>query len=504
MKLLTLCCWLLAVSVKSSSGRSFRTSLRSLDFARKVQATLSKAQRGWDDVDDQELDLSSIEPGNDIAAGIDVALQTLDGSSAAATNSLDSDFLKEAAAISPMVPADDFDRAKEVEKASTSAPTSTTSDDGGPELARLERSVLELVNQGATPGMVAFIEEVRNILDQKMRKEISQQHNATKQTLDAHFAALLQCSSQDDTPNNSSKLSPVAGAVNVSSRYNPSHFQLPELGKEHRSCRRVQTKLHQHAKEMDRLVGEAKVTMDLLCAYFAGNETSRSCAVGTAKDCVFSADRYPPANHNRYIDFLRDQLAWWDDQYQKIHRSRVMCQSAQEEWEQKKRSAFQAKEAYEKGIASCKEAQAKMDEASCSYKKALDEKCERERCCADTNWKVYNESLAQAKVEETFLKAQMRAVMRIHCYLGIFEYKNVSDGVEKCRAKDFTRDPNVTAMMFVGRTKPNLTSCDYDLADVVGYCAYEDKYYGNTSGLSDPCSASCCVANASCSQGRVK
>ena len=119
--------------------------------------------------------------------------------------------------------------------------------------------------------------------------------------------------------------------------------------------------------------------MDVQCAYYAGNESSRTfpaassfvklasylesqtdeeeCTeVGTSRDCLFNTDRYPAVSGTRrcfpgpcfehlscgvrdedlsshgctasprvkrYIDFLKDQLAWWDKEYKKIRESRL-------------------------------------------------------------------------------------------------------------------------------------------------------------------------------------
>ncbi|CAJ1446818.1 unnamed protein product, partial [Effrenium voratum] len=48
-------------------------------------------------------------------------------------------------------------------------------------------------------------------------------------------------------------------------------------------------------------------------------------------------------------------------------------------------------------------------------------KCQLISSCEDCNWKTYNETFAAAKHEEKFLQAQMHALLRIDCYLGVFE-----------------------------------------------------------------------------------
>ncbi|CAE7736544.1 unnamed protein product, partial [Symbiodinium pilosum] len=243
---------------------------------------------------------------------------------------------------------------------------------------------------------------------------------------------------------------------------------------------------------------DAKAQMDVQCAYYSGNETARTFPVGTSRDCLFNTDRYPATSTRRYIDFLQDQLAWWDKEYMKIRASRELCEQAKEDVVEKERIAAEAKKVFEETREFCSKSQVSLDEASCSNEKAAEQKCSTAGSCVDTNWKIYNGTLTHAKVEETFLQAQMRAVVRIHCYLGIFELSNVSAGIENCKHKDYRKDPNVTAMTFNAHDKPHVPSCHHDLADVAGYCVYEDKYYSRTFGLSDPCTASCCPTGPGC------
>ncbi|CAE7510585.1 unnamed protein product, partial [Symbiodinium sp. KB8] len=468
-----------------------KTSLRSLEYARKVQAALTEERRGgnegvhvdqgWDDFDDQEeLDLSEVQPASDLASGVDVALQTLDaGSTSADTESLDSQFQREAAEIAPPSVADaredDFDRSGELSSkpaqpvasapkqsvASLVNPDDVPAEDD-PELANLERSVLQLVNQGAMPGMVAFIEEVRTILDNKMRKELYEQHNATTRALAAQYEAVLKCFVEDVE---SYKNASTAACFSENfSRYSPDGFRLPALANEHRNCRQIQAKVRVYWEDMEELAKDAKARMEVLCAYYAGNETSRTFPVGTSRDCLFNTDRYPAVSGTRYIDFLKDQLAWWDKEYMKIRESREQCERAKQDVAEYERNAAEAKNAFDQTLTFCAKSQDTLDEASCSYKAAVKE---------DGNWTIYNRTLQQAKVEETFLKAQMRAVMRIHCYLGVFELKDVAAGIETCKGKDFRNHTNVTSMEFTVQPKPHVPACRYDLADIAGYCVYE-------------------------------
>ncbi|CAE7480551.1 unnamed protein product, partial [Symbiodinium necroappetens] len=279
------------------------------------------------------------------------------------------------------------------------------------------------------PGMVAFIEEVRTILDNKMRKELYEQHNATTRALAAQYDAVLKCFVEDvESYKNAST------AENFS-RYSPDGFRLPALADEHRNCRQIQAKVRVYWEDMEELAKDAKARMEVLCAYYAGNETSRTFPVGTSRDCLFNTDRYPAVSGTRYIDFLKDQLAWWDKEYMKIRESREQCERAKQDVAEYERNAAEAKNAFDQTLTFCAKSQDTLDEASCSYKAAVKEKCREAGGCVDGNWTIYNRTLQQAKVEETFLKAQMRAVMRIHCYLGVFELKDVAAGIETCKGK---------------------------------------------------------------------
>eukprot|EP00913_Durusdinium_trenchii_P014284 g13402.t1 len=116
------------------------------------------------------------------------------------------------------------------------------------QIQNLERSVLNLVNQGASPGMVAFVEELRQLVDGKMKKELLRlfwsstvlcvrelrnQQNTTQSTLNAHFGAIAHCAQQDWRE----VLDVALGQDVKANASSVESFGLQPLAQKHRLCR---------------------------------------------------------------------------------------------------------------------------------------------------------------------------------------------------------------------------------------------------------------------------
>jgi len=360
-------------------------------------------------------------------------------------------------------------------------------DSSDDEIHNLERSVLNLVNQGASPGMMSFVNEVRKLLHFKMKKELLLQHSTMQKLLNASYDAIATCSSRDWR-----EMLNVALSHDVNGSFTVESYRLPKLSDEHRNCRDMQAKRMERLAELESLTDDAKAAMMATCAAYTSNETERLIPVGDSNRCVMDAAKYPLNQKSRHIDYLKDQLAFWDAEYQKIVDSRVQCQNATEAFKSHKVMVDKASIALGDVKQSCNEAQAKMDEASCGYKASLVKTCELIARCADNSWKSYNDTLVTAKTEEIFLKDQMNVLVRIDCYLGALQSNDMQEGIKYCKEKDFHVHPDVLGMTFLAHERPESRECKMDKDNVAGYCDYEGKYYGNTSKLSQPCNASCC------------
>jgi len=360
-------------------------------------------------------------------------------------------------------------------------------DSSDDEIRNLERSVLNLVNQGASPGMMSFVNEVRKLLHFKMKKELLLQHSTMQKLLNVSYDAISTCSSRDWR-----EILNVALSHDVNGSFTVESYRLPKLADEHRNCRDMQAKRMERLAELESLTDDAKAAMMATCAVYASNETERLIPVGDSNRCVMDAAKYPLNQKSRHVDYLKDQLAFWDAEYQKILDSRVQCQNATEAFKSHKVMVDKASIALRDVKQSCNEAQAKMDEASCGYKASLVKTCELIARCADNSWKSYNDTLVTAKTEEIFLKDQMNVLVRIDCYLGALQSNDMQEGVKYCKEKDFHVHPDVLGMTFLAHERPEIKECKMDKENVAGYCDYEGKYYGNTSDLSQPCNASCC------------
>lgn len=354
------------------------------------------------------------------------------------------------------------------------------------DIQNLERSVLNLVNQGASPGMVTFVAEVRKLVHGKMKKELHLQHSATEKSLNASYVAIAGCSSRDWREMLNVALSRDVNGSSLET------YKLPELAEDHRKCRDVEAERAARVADLQSLADVFMANTVYACKLYAGNESDRLLPVGDSNRCIMDVEKYPLSSKTRHIDYLKDQLAFWDAEYQKIVDSRVQCTSNTKAYEAHKVTVDQAKTALAEVRTACNEAQAKMDETSCGYKASITKKCELVARCQESTWKTYNETLTTARTEEIFLKAQMSTLERIECYLGAFELSDMREGILQCKDKDFQQHEEAIKMSFHARARPEPSECQMDKENVAGYCAYEGKYYANTSNLSQSCNASCC------------
>lgn len=444
-------------------GRSLKTPSGAADLADR----LATAQNGSDDA----LDLSSV-----LNEGADAGKSAFEDEDPVPDLPLEVT-APAAAAVAP---------APTAETLTSKAETAMPDDD----IQNLERSVLNLVNQGASPGMVTFVAEVRKLVHGKMKKELHLQHSATEKSLKASYVAIAGCSSRDWR-----EMLNVALSHDVNGSFTLETYKLPELAEEHRNCRDVEAERTGRVADLQSMADFFMANAAYACGLYAGNESHRLLPVGDSNRCIMDVEKYPVSSRTRHLDYLKDQLAFWDAEYQKIVDSRVQCTSNTKAYEKHQVLVNQAKTALADVRQACNEAQAKMDEASCGYKASVTKKCELIARCQESTWKTYNETLTTARTEEIFLKAQMSTLERIECYLGAFELSNMTEGILQCKDKDFQHHEEVNKMLFRAEAKPEPSECEMDKENVAGYCAYEGKYYANTSNLSQPCNASCCSAS---------
>ncbi|CAK9043454.1 unnamed protein product [Durusdinium trenchii] len=298
-------------------------------------------------------------------------------------------------------PKDDFDQVPEMPRLQAPKVTSDAKDE---QIQNLERSVLNLVNQGASPGMVAFVEELRQLVDGKMKKELRNQQNTTQSTLNAHFGAIAHCAQQDWRE----VLDVALGQDVKANASSVESFGLQPLAQKHRLCRWGEWQRWEEKTSTQAAMEKSKETKDYLCGLYAGNESHRAAPVGDSGNCVMGS-KYPASSQTRHIDFLRDQLAWWEDQLQQIQTSRVQCTAASEAYDSALAMFQQASTAHADVQKTCNATQVQLDEASCRYKAYSQKKCELIAHCADTAWQTYHDTWNEALTEAQFLQAVGRA-----------------------------------------------------------------------------------------------
>jgi len=362
----------------------------------------------------------------------------------------------------------------------------------GLELAGLEKSVLALSNEAPSAAMLSFVGEVRLMLENRIMKGIRQTFNQSNTTLEEAVREMKSClvaHHEDD--------------YGIS----PDEYNLTTLQHKHRYCRQNQSEAEMNVTITKNFADAKKAVMEAECRDY--HEHNRS-TVGCGDDCVWKeSDTHNP---NKYIDYFREQFELWDRRWKEAVHVREQCEHARNESQEADANATKACEHHDDLKSNCSEIQATMDSSSCNYKDALDKACTDNRCCVDNNWATIDRILYgdagccehTSRFLELSLQEQMRASLRISCYLDAFSSSNLSVQIQACKSLDFQADDHVTALNFGyhSLTKPTLSEvCEYDKCHIAGYCKYESNYYDATYGLSEPCKGSCCLGLSHCKEG---
>jgi len=360
------------------------------------------------------------------------------------------------------------------------------------ELSGLEHSVLALSNETPSAAMLSFVGEVRQMLENRIMQGIRQTFNQSNTSLQEAVRDMRSCLVNHSQDN-----------YGIS----PDEYNLTYLQQKHRYCRQNQSEAEMNVTITKNLADAKKAVMEAVCQEY--HEHNRS-TVGCADDCAWrESDTHNP---NKYIDYFRQQFELWDRRWKDAVLVRERCEHARNESQEADANATNASDHHDDLKSNCSEIQAEMDSSSCNYKDALDQACTDSRCCVDNNWETIDRILYgsagccddASRFLEISLQEQMRASLRIICYLDAFSSQNMSVQIQVCQGLDFRADDNVTALDFGyhGLTKPTLSEvCQYDKCHIAGYCKYESNYYDATYGLTEPCKGSCCLGLSHCKEG---
>lgn len=349
---------------------------------------------------------------------------------------------------------------------------------GNTELDKLEQSVLTLAQEGnVSADMLGFLDEIQVILDTKMKKSVNNEFDAKQVELDRQCAALKNCS---DTY--SHIVSPLT-----------NFDELLQLREKHRVCREEQW-YSIESDEADRVLLEAQNRLhELYCDNYTHHQ---EMYVDGIEQCQFAESVYQAFDKNRIFEYYRDQWEFWQACYDIIVDVHEKCSNTTV-------NTTQLHYPCEKEL-ECDRLQDQMDGLACSMRATWDEYCGSSgqyALCHKEKVNMYTTIWAGAVPSlQTSLQDQMRAILRIECYLKVFNMTNISAGIQGCRettALDHT-NPAVFRLTFnacdtgpITYTCPTYPGQDPSTSD---YAAY---YYKDTYGLADPCDVTpCCKVTA--------
>jgi len=403
---------------------------------------------------------------------------------------------------------------------------------GNKELDDLENSILNLAASGyASQDMMDFVAEIQAILTDKMTASIMQTYRNTNATLQQDCNRLNGCSSSYDTK--AGNLTKDAYSMEAKKSY-------------HQVCRR-----HQYEASQNWQLCQLKATAQnrlnqQYCILFNSN---MSLSWPDDSQCVFQQRSYPdPAT--KIIDFYYDQrdffaawrdiftYAWWrcySTQCDPVKRTYAPDASITKSL--KRMNLTYPLPGFNFTVdnclgdpcpnpndigAICDQAQDAMDGAGCNLTTSWLQLCgpqgDYTMCyqnAQQTYLKDWNNSVSAL---QTQLQGQMRAIIRMQCYLGVFNLTNVSAGIVACRTASAPTDPNVTCqnvshfyfpnVKYLNCTHPNVTyltfyPCTYKTT--IGCPAdprpvndpnttdYKGYYYQNCYNLQGQCRQSCCA-----------
>lgn len=354
---------------------------------------------------------------------------------------------------------------------------------GNQELDNLELSVLKLAKSGASPGVAGFVEEIRTILDTKMRVEVWRIRNATEANLDTLYQGLMNCS---------------VVKTNLTELI-PDTFLLPSLNASHRSCRKDQHLAHDMSIGTRGLADSIFKLKEVYCdAYSSNDSLSNHPGANQCNPCLCCTGRVFQDDNAAY-NYFEYQEVFWTDLYSMAQFSRERCGNYTTLWEDADVNATRAEAAEAVLKDKCTALQSQMDTASCDYEATWNRKCSPTQDgsypkCYDEQLELYSVAWGQAyPTQQTSLQDQMRAILRINCYLGVFNLSNIDAGITVCRDTDYLDDSHVKSLAFTKHQIPAPASCGArPMQHWAGYVEYEAMYYADTHALSDTCGASCC------------
>eukprot|EP00933_Yihiella_yeosuensis_P081635 TRINITY_DN95293_c0_g1_i1.p1 TRINITY_DN95293_c0_g1~~TRINITY_DN95293_c0_g1_i1.p1 ORF type:complete len:506 (-),score=120.85 TRINITY_DN95293_c0_g1_i1:150-1667(-) len=339
------------------------------------------------------------------------------------------------------------------------------------ELDALEQSVLNLAKQGLTPQMRSFVDQIRAVLNTRMKKDIESQYNSTDRALIGLVNKAALCSVRAGTT--------------------PSAYNMPSLYKNFKDCHASL----QHKKEMAEAMGglqdSSKDLMNEYCQLHAANESKRNAP--RAQQCQFDGNTY--TGPDRILNFMQDQRDFWDGVWKVLKYSRERCENVKRSFAASGSQAGSATNAGSEADMQCHLKQVSFETSSCEYKKAADLKFKQYDDCYTSAATGYSTAFKNAtlaakgsKSLQQFLQAQMISVLRINCYLSAMESPDSIEAINRCQGRDYFSEKAVVKLAFRSRPMLPKKPAPHKVEDTFCKPEFVTKYY---SSLGVKCNVTC-------------
>eukprot|EP00933_Yihiella_yeosuensis_P062445 TRINITY_DN6539_c4_g1_i1.p1 TRINITY_DN6539_c4_g1~~TRINITY_DN6539_c4_g1_i1.p1 ORF type:complete len:554 (-),score=99.22 TRINITY_DN6539_c4_g1_i1:141-1802(-) len=357
-------------------------------------------------------------------------------------------------------------------------------------LDNLEQSVLKLVAQGVTPAETNLLVNIQAILDTKMKVEIMGQFNATRDELDKRFEAIGKCT----TPSHL--------------RASPEKYGLSKLAEKYRTCRHAEKRLMEERDTLKSQSDASKLLKDQYCGYAERNATpSTQPGIG---QCNFDNQYYQGGE--AVIDYMRDQLEFWDGIWKVLKFSRERCDKQKKIYVAEGGKLSYTQVELNSTKRTCDHYQDGLDVASCRYKAATLDQCSTYTSCYNSTLQAYESVWQKASATtstngtsgnsdalftQEFLRAQYASVRRIECYLDAMKAPNTQEEMDRCQASSMANDPQVQRITFPVRVIDGRRQCGEGLTlqyeDDAGRPEFATKYYTGDFNLRKTCDQICCA-----------
>lgn len=335
-------------------------------------------------------------------------------------------------------------------------------------LNNIEASILNMARTkkqgGSGTNLTAFLDQIQELIDNTMKKNIVQRKDQTQFDLDGAWANLTTCTHPNDTT-----------LVNT----------LAELDSEHVKCR----------SEQDAMWSDYDATCIVARQIFENERKALCDAYEQAKvfptpatTCVMNENTpVPTIGH-----YLIDMEKYFSDAYDALLLKKQRCDIAMATpFPNEDLCGNKICQCYDKKI-DCEKHQEAFEKPACEGHKTYT--CSHFSDCYAEKKDIYDSVVTLAQENEVANKAEWRAVLRIECLLNALRVSDdeLEAAIDACKAKTYATTP--VELKYYG-SAPAERSCT-EVYYAPGSAVFSSSWYSGLS-IATPaasCASSCCMA----------